>query len=504
MDIRFSTLSQVFSRKTRLMSKRSGLQFGFILSLSMAAGLSCAPANWLMPAAHATRLPGDMSKMAVSVIGGRVRLDGAVETPDGQLYLLLLPSSKEPHKGKIEVESCYPNPKQAELVLYSNGMTHVRVAKKGEATTIQLKTLPEKLRKRLLASHFPSDLIVPQKFVLPKSAKGMVQDLPSVALIEDGVLNDPNFGDKKKIERSTYKGHGTIFLTSITSGSITMLDGKTFAKIAEFPTEGTPCSMDINNGTLYIADEAKNRILLLDPSTRKFAGQIDLPPHSAPKAIASLPNGQWLYVSESGSSDVAVVDLGAKKVLMRTKVHPGPGPMLMTPDGNYLLVLSVTSGELTIIATDSQKVAGTVRVGDMPTSVAVSHDCKLAYVANRISNTISIVDLAARRVINTIKCGQSPTAVLINSDDTKLYVAAGRDNTITEYDCASLASVHDLKFSSDMQFPGSLCMLPDGHHFIVISQGSDAMSEVDADTLQLQNHIALEHPNHQAVWEPVP
>lgn len=486
------------------MSNRFTKSLGLITVAGGFMALSVLSPAMFITAASATRLPGDMSKVAFAALTGRPRLDGAIETTDGQLFLLLMPSAKELRKGKIVIESMLPNNKQPDVVMYSNGMAHVRVIKRGEATTVALKNVPDKVRKHLLSLHFPSDLMVPNKFVLPKSWKSLLQDVSSVSLIDDNVFDNPNFGEKRQVAKAGYRGHGSIFLTSITSGSITMLDGKTFAKIAEFPTEGTPCSMDLCNGTLYIADEAKSRILMLDPLTQKFIGQIDMPPHSAPKAIAALPNGQWIYVSDSGTADVAVVDLAGKKVLMKTKVHPGPGPMAITPDGSSLLVLSVTSGQLSIISTDTQKVMATVRVGDMPTAIAVSHDSKYAYVANRSSNTISIVDIGERRVVNTVKCGQSPTAVLISSDDKKLYVATGRDNTITEYDTASLSSVHDLHLSSDMEFPGSLCMLPDGHHFIVLSQGSDTMSEVDADTLELQDHIALGHANHQAVWEPVP
>jgi YVTN family beta-propeller protein len=471
--------------------------------------LSCASTA---PSAMATRLPEDMAKAVSNTLNGTVRLDGSVETHDGGLYLLLLPQGQDGKnagkKGKAEIDAILPNPKRPDVIMYTNGWAHVRVLHRGEARTLAMSgAVPEKVRKKLLNMHFPSDLIVPQGFVIAKSLKSLIQQVPSVGLIDDEVLISPEFGMKHlatAVSKAAYKGAGSIFLTSITTGSITMLDGRKLIKLAEFPTEGTPCGMELVNGFLYIADEAKNRILLLDPVARKFAGQIDLQPKSAPKDIIANPGGKWLYVSESGANDIAVIDTATNKMLLKTKVHPGPGRLAVTPDGAYVLVLNVTSGELTLLSGSSQAVMGTVRVGDMPISIAISPDSKYAYVANRFSNNVSVVDLGLKRVIGSIKCGQSPTAVLVGAGGSKLYVSTGRDNTVTEYDCKTLAKLRELKFPSEMEFPGALCPLPDGHHFIVISQGADALSVIDAEKFEASMPIALGHANHQAVWEPVP
>ena len=490
------------------------------LGTVFAAAIICG-ASALMPPigdwqgglpALATRLPGNMSTSVLTTFGGgKVRLDGSLETTDGRLYLLLVPPGKEKEKdnkkAKVEVDATYPNPKHPDVVMYSNGWAHIRVLKHGEASTLAMsKLVPEKVRKKLLGLHFPSDLIVPEGFVIARSLKSLTVEVPSVSLIDDQVLVSPDFGQKRQVSavKNSYKGHGSLFLTSITTGSITMLDGKTFNKLAEFPTEGTPCSMELVNGRLYIADEAKSRLLMLDPASRKFAGQIDLQPHAAPKGIAAAPGGKWLYVSESGAADVAIVDPATNKVLLKTKVRPGPGRLAVTPDGNYVLVLDVTAGYLTLISSSTQSVVGSTRVGDMPIAIAVSPDSKFAYVANRFSNSVSVVDLANRRVVGTIKCGQSPTAVMIEPDGKRLLVSTGRDNTITEYDCNSLAKLRELHLPTEFEFPGGLCMLPDGHEFVVLSQGTPTLAVVDMDKFEYKTSMAVGHANHEAVWEPVP
>lgn len=463
----------------------------------------------LMVPVHGTRLSPEFTKAAgVAVPAAKIRLDGALQTKHGELYLLLMaPDAAKKGKDKgASVDVALPNSEKPDVIIYSNGSAHIRVLPKGEASTLALPNqLSEKHKKQLMGLRFPSDLIVPQGFVLPRSWKALIQDVPSISLLDDAIVQSPDFGQKHKmVPRAQYKGNGSVFLTSITSGSITMLDGKTLNKIAEFPTEGTPCGMDLVNGQLYIVDQAKNRILILDPSGRKFSGQIDLDPKTAPKGIAALQNGKWLYVSESGASDVAVIELATGKVLMRTKVHPGPGRIALTPDGIFLVVLNVTSGEVSILSTYNQKVVSTLKTGDMPSSLVVSSDSKRAYVTNRMSNTVSVIDIPKRVIDATIKVGQSPTGIALSPDNAKLYVASGRENTVTVYDTKTHGQIQQMHLPVEIEFPGSLCMLPHGNKLLVSSQQGDALGIIDTTKMELESRTSLGHAHHEAVWVPAP
>ncbi len=439
-------------------------------------------------------------------VNAKIRLDGSAETAGGALFLPLLPVSPGNKKGKVEVDSLYPEGKNPDIVFYSNGWAHIKLTHKGEASTISLaKEIPDKIRKKLDSLHFPSDLIVPQGFVLPRSLKGLTQTLGTISLVDDAAFYAPDFGTKPKAaSRENYKGNGTLFLTSITAGSITMLDGKTLEKIAELPTEGTPCSLDLCNGQIYVTDQAKSRLLVIDPLTRKFAGQVNLAPRSAPKGVAALPNGKWIYVSESGAGDVVSIETATGKVLVKTKTHPGPGRLAVTPDGTFLFVLNVTSGEVTMMSTYNQQVVSTIKTGGMPTSIVISHDSKQAYVTNRMSNTVSVIDVPYHRVMKVINTGQSPTGIALNADSSHLFVASGRDNTITEYDTKTLAKLREVHTPTDVDFPGYMCMLPDNKRLLICSQQTDALVVLDIEKMEFEAPIGLGHPHHEAVWEPVP
>lgn len=454
-------------------------------------------------AVQATRLPPEVRQQALTIWDhGTVRLDGSIALPDGSMALPLVPTAS----GKKGQLTLFPPATDAAPVLafYENGWGHVRCVKKGTVLTILLPAnLPESLVKKLAASKFPSDLIVPEGIVLPRSLKGLVGDL-NITLMEDAAIARPEFGQPRSASGAikAYTGTGTYAFISVSKGSITLFDGKSFAKLAEFPTEGTPCGMDFVNGKLYITDQAKSRVLLLDPIARKFLGQIDLQSGSTPKGIAALPDGKWIYVSESGPSNVAVIETATGKLLVKTKVPTGPGRLAVTPDGIYLLVLNVTSGELSVMSTYNQRLVGSVKTGAIPSGMAINGTEKIAYVSNRGSDTVSVVDISKRAIVQTIKTGAGPTGLALSKDGLKLFVACGRDNSILVFDTKTFAKTKEQKLPLDIDFPGTLCVTPDGKNLIVTSQQTDTVGIYDTESLELKQQLRIGHPTHDVLWIP--
>ncbi len=140
------------------------------------------------------------------------------------------------------------------------------------------------------------------------------------------IIDDLSIAKQAKVEETPVPtGDGVVIATSPSCGKLALLDGKTFKKIDEFPTEGTPVVSLYFGGLVYVADQTKNRILQFDPNKRSFLGQIDMPTKCAPKGVAAYTQGKLLYVSESSTNNIAVLELPSGRVLLRTKVPAGPG-----------------------------------------------------------------------------------------------------------------------------------------------------------------------------------
>lgn len=484
--------------------------------------------------AYATRLPGELASAIKSLFPEcRIRLDGAIETKEGDLYLPIIPAKPSASK-LVRLRESLPAVAKADRktdwFVFDNGYIFARVIKKLNIRTFpSLSGLPEKTHQAVLAGHMPVDMIVPDSFTLPASFKSVVGDV-SVTLMKElptatsakkdpvktavkaspATPNLPSGGEPKTADTDPAatqgvktSGFGSIFVTSPSSGTITLVSEQTMEKIAEVPTEGTPAGMALAGEHLYIADQSKNRLMILDVKERNFLGQIDLPDKSRPKSVVALPNGKLLYVSESGLGQVAVVEVETSKVLLTTKVPPGPSRMAITPNGNTVLVLNVPTGQLTFISTLNQKVLGTIAVGANPTGVCVSPDSQMAYVTCRSSNYVAIIDIAEKKMLGGMKTGIAPTGLAIDAEGKKLYVALAKENKIAVYDLVTRSLIKDYVLPSDVDFPGTICLLPSGKTLVVSSASTESIGIFNVEKCEFEQRPVIGHGTDETFFVPV-
>lgn len=463
------------------------------LTAILAAGI-CAPF------ASATRLPADL-KTQITTHMPKVklfRLDGSLQTGEGDLFLPLMPPQGFQPGKTPGITAAFPSEESPDVIVFSNGWSFLRVVKEGTHRTLRVaKTLPEPIKKHIVASKFPLDLLVPEGFVLPSSLKSVRGEV-AVQIVDDLAMTKP----APVAVPVELTGDGVVIATSPNCGKLALLDGKTFKKLDEFPTEGTPCGITHFDGIIYIADQTKNRILQFDPSKRTFLGQIDLPTKCAPKGVAALPQSKLLYVSESATNHVAVLELPSGRVLLRTKVPAGPGRLTVTPNGNNLLVLNATAGILTLLTTLNQRVVAQIPIGPTPGFMTVSKDSQYAYVASKGSNTVSVVDLTKRLVVSRLKTGTAPTGVALNGDQTKLFVANAKDNTIWVFDLKTGEKTEEVKLPMDLDFPGEISLTPDGERLLVSSEATDTLGILNVSSLKFEVQPIIGFTSDEIRWFP--
>lgn len=475
-----------------------------------AFSLSLGFLGFILPKALATRLPPELTAAVTKEFPrAKIRLDGAFDNGAGELYLPLVPIGVSAgNTTDFSLKGLFPTKSEPNLLAFGNGWFYAKVHKHGQVRTLSLPAdLPEPIKKALLRSRFVPDLIVPENFALPRSFKPLAGEL-TIAVFDD--IRSLNPGTKSVVHLETNKqpeanrsiSHWGIFVTSPRAGKITLLDENSYAKLAEFPTEGTPGGLAFANGRLYIADQSKNRILKIDPIRRQFVGQIDLPEHSAPKGLAALANGKLFYASESGTASVAVFEVESGRLLLRTKVLPGPTRMAITPNGTVLIVLNSSVGKVTMISTQNQRVLSTVAVGSLPNAIVISDDSVYAYVSNRASSTVSVIDIAKHQVVETLQTGAGPTGLALANRD-KLFVANARDNTISVFDLQNHKKIEDIRLPLDLDFPGGLSFLPNKHEILVSSASTDAIGLLDANTFTFEKQPIIGHPSNEFLRVPL-
>jgi len=138
----------------------------------------------------------------------------------------------------------------------------------------------------------------------------------------------------------------------------------------------------------------------------------DIPVGSQPVGIALNPVTNRVYVANSKSASVSVIDARTDSVVATVPVDDWPWGVAVNPTTNRIYVTS-SSDNVTVIDGATNAVA-TVPAGAGSRAVAVNPATNRVYVANTWSDSISVIDGATNNPIATISVDGSPRGVAVD------------------------------------------------------------------------------------------
>ena len=97
------------------------------------------------------------------------------------------------------------------------------------------------------------------------------------------------------------------------------------------------------------------------------------------------------------------------RVLATVAVGRSPTGLAINPHKNEIYVANTESNNISVIDAETNKVVSVIGVHRAPFAVDVSTDGKRAYVANSGSANLSVIDLDQRKVIATVGVGYGST-----------------------------------------------------------------------------------------------
>lgn len=101
-----------------------------------------------------------------------------------------------------------------------------------------------------------------------------------------------------------------------------------------------------DGGQLFVTGEGMDAVVVVYPYYTPQIGETVLAGH-APGAMAASPD--FLFVANSQSRDVSILDASSKKLVAVAPAGTNPGFITVTPDGQYALVLNEGSGDMGVI-----------------------------------------------------------------------------------------------------------------------------------------------------------
>lgn len=205
---------------------------------------------------------------------------------------------------------------------------------------------------------------------------------------------------------------------------------------------------------LVAANYENDSISLIDVPGRALLSELDLRPGNGtpggeyPVWVA-IAGSKTAFVSSARDREIDVVDISTNRpaVTDRIKLKGQPTRIALNPQQTRLYVAESSSDTVALINTNTHAVLEEIGTtapqwaftneagfkGSSPNSVAVSPDGQYLYVTNGGANSVAVIRLAQAEnakseLLGLIPTGWYPNSVSVSADGSTLYVVNGKSN----------------------------------------------------------------------------
>ncbi len=259
-----------------------------------------------------------------------------------------------------------------------------------------------------------------------------------------------------------------------------------------------PCGIAVNprTGKFYAVSTRQDTVMVLD-AYGHFLERI--PVGKEPESITVNSDTDRIYVANSGSGTVSVIDGATDKALATVPVGDLPYTIAANRQTNKVYV-SRTSGNDTVIIDGKTNIATTVQAGVGDAVGAESLD-ENTYVINYEVPQVTVFD-GANNQISKIEAANHLWAVAVSPATKRIYAASAGNATVTVIDATS----HATRIVNAGEIPCAIAVDFSSGRVFVANYASDDVTVLDGvsnavlGTVNVSPHpqaIAIDSSNHK-------
>jgi len=144
---------------------------------------------------------------------------------------------------------------------------------------------------------------------------------------------------------------------------------------------------------------------------------------SAPQDVAyDSANGE-VFVADTGSKSVSIVNDGTDKLVATVPVGTSPQNVVYDSGKGEVFVANTGSNSVSVISDGTDTVVATVPVGSSPHGMAYDSTKSEVIVANTGSNNVSIINDSSNHVVASIAVGSYPLGATWDKADDEVFVS---------------------------------------------------------------------------------
>ena len=239
---------------------------------------------------------------------------------------------------------------------------------------------------------------------------------------------------------------------------------------------------------MYVANSGSGTVSVLDIGALTVSTALG--PYSTPTALGVSPDSTLVYATDSTANAVRSAQKDVLAITETIAVGSNPNGLAVSPGGIRLYVTNQNSATLSVIDTTTSTVLVTIPVGAQPTGVAVDSTGLEVYVANTADNTLSVIDTVTNTVATTIGGLSAPVGVTVSRDTRHVYVTNSAANTVSVIDTGTRTITATVPVGTS---PSGVATSSDNLWVYVANYGSDTVSVIDATTHTVTDTLAVGH-----------
>ena len=288
--------------------------------------------------------------------------------------------------------------------LYAGGRGHNAISVLDAATGAAIGSVPLKGRIGILAL-----VVNPATNLLYASVYDSVQivDLGSLTVVAEPVLD-------ARVTLGADPIAGGFFVSEYDASSKThyLVSYAAFGQeeLGRTPIGGDPRGMavDAKAARIYVANSWSNDVSVIDVHTLRLLATVPVGLHPVDVAVGQAGE---IYVANADSDNVAVIDGESNRLSRVVPVSILPRGMAVHPDTGRLYIASASTNSVFIV--EGEQVVDKVHVGLHPVDVTLTADGTGLLVLNLVSGDLMLVSTTDNRIVNTSSIGRLPQGLAI-------------------------------------------------------------------------------------------
>jgi gliding motility-associated-like protein len=214
-------------------------------------------------------------------------------------------------------------------------------------------------------------------------------------------------------------------------GSVSVINAATNTVEASITVGKNPIGIAVSpdGKNVYVANSTGDFVSVINTASNTVVREIN--GVSGALSIAVSADGEKLFVAADGSNGgrFYIIQASNGQILHTLPIPLKPAGIVCTPDSKYVYVTNSYSNHVSVINAET-RVISSVTVGNSPYGIAISPNGKTVYVANSddASKSISIINTENNFVSATITVPSHPFGVSVSPNGEDLYISCGTPN----------------------------------------------------------------------------